>query len=724
MAKQKKTEELAVGDPSFESLKVQKVTLEARLTELTGEMEGLKDSVVAEKVQALELEKEVLVKKKEMLESTVKVLDVGISNHKKEIDALSEGALGKILKGIEKQRFFFIKNKKHIVFDAHSGAIFQNLEYVELQCFDADGSSEKFAERKKVINEAKYDGYGPWVFPSPYLNGRGLLEVPEWYLGGYRGLAIEIFDKVKPNNCLTLAIVGCTYSSSNDYLNQLINVENNSIYSSIDRGVAYAFPYCDSFCSEDLNPASKLFSSVERSKKVLEIFTGELWIPKFDEDELIDLYEKMFVERPAVLKELAEVVERLAEFPPPNPPKRGFSDGVDFERMIGEYDFHGIARSPIQYYDDAVRWYGALLADLDEFSLAHSELLFEAMTLKTRIASNRDAKVIEVLGSRTDYLVNRLDFGLEELQSSLIVFKEEAEQRRGDLARARSLSELRAVEKVERPDFFLLAEQSAELVKAQLDRVEWFQENKEAVTGFVVLHEEWVRRHHEFEHTTFEHFLEQCQEQAVDREVGEAWCAEWAKERRVAEERLLPLLKASLEGVISTDVAMDVAHKMEGRVHEQFGRLCIEQRIPIFQSFAGEPGGELLERLKIETELAKIDADFQKALEESIFSIPDTAGRLFLVRWAEGWFDSVVGRVIAFIEQGSIGEEVAKETLEEFRELKKKNLEAFLLDAKLYAGAREKIATEYNSLIFRLKTGLAKKTKKGPGAPKEGRTKD
>jgi len=67
--------------------------------------------------------------------------------------------------------------------------------------------------------------------------------------------------------------------------------------------------------------------------------------------------------------------------------------------------------------------------------------------------------------------------------------------------------------------------------------------------------------------------------------------------------------------------------------------------------------------------------------------------------------------MLAFIEKDTLQEQIARDTLDEFRAMKRRNLEAFLMDTRSYAEARELIDKQWNSLIFRMRSDLVKKGK-------------
>jgi len=117
-----------------------------------------------------------------------------------------------------------------------------------------------------------------------------------------------------------------------------------------------------------------VFSPQERAQKVLNLFIQEGWIPKFDDEEITKLYEKMYITRPALIKQLAEINEKLAELPPP---KQGFADGIDFAELIKGYDLASIRSSLVRYHAELVRWFSELLTSLDDFSREQAPLLAE-----------------------------------------------------------------------------------------------------------------------------------------------------------------------------------------------------------------------------------------------------------------------------------------------------------------------------------------------------------
>lgn len=712
---------------NYEQMKQQRVDLEQQLSELADIFDGLDNPAVAEKVAQLEVQKAERTGQLNKLSAEIENSKTEISNISEKISKCSFGATQKLFEAINCQRLFFIKNKSKIIFDSHTGYLFPNPEYFDdiPKLFGHYTGVSTFKDTVSGYNELVIENYVGWHLP----------EINQLFI--YIQPFTEILDKHCPVTLLQTGnfkdisrehrrsiVASCSYQDS-QYLKKIFEEKNlhNHVLGSEQwtenragyyNSNAVSYPFFDKLASQDFSPDNNVFSPQERAQKVLKLFIQEGWIPKFDDEEITKLYEKMYITRPALIKQLAEINEKLAELPPP---KTGFADGIDFAELIKGYDLESIRNSLVRYHAELVRWFSELLANLDDFSREQAPLLAEAQTLIDSLRDTIDEDDGQdagekMLTERARYLSQHLDFGLESLQAELVAFKNEVMISRDTLTSARTLTDLRQIEKQERPDFYLVAEHSTELIKQRLHGVDWFREHKELATALIELHQEWRSDLHTFEHTTCTHFMEKCAGESIDSEQGEAWFTEWRRERLLAEEHLLPLMRAGIERVIPVEIVVEVVKLLKSSIRDQLGNFFYDKRIALHQKFAFEPSGELQERFEKESALASINSEFQKQLEELIFKIDGTEGRLFLVRWAKDWYDSLVGDVLAFIDKDEFHERIARETLDGFRAMKRHTLEAFLQDVKAYAVAREEKDKEWNSLLFRMRSDLAKKADK------------
>ncbi|MEI8102446.1 MAG: hypothetical protein WCG61_02845 [Chlorobium sp.] len=683
----------------FTSLLNQKYDLEQQLSELASLFDGLDNPAVAEKVAQLEVQKAERTGRLNKLSAEIENAKAEISSISEKISKCSGGVIHRLLDIISTQRVFYIKNKPKLVFDTHTGCLFPNIDYFENfpAIYKSYRAPTDFNIQIKNLAIKAIENYI-------------LFDLPDEANSLFYSKSIPAISKIIKNKII-LFIVKNSIWSSEDYITNYISVDGGYIKSRIAKdNEAIAFPFSSEFASKDFFPDNKVFSPQERAQKVLNLFIQEGWIPKFDDEEITKLYEKMYITRPAIIKQLAEINEALSAMPAP---KVGFADGIDFNELIKEYDLATIRSSHVQYYAETIRWFDNLLTNLDAFIQEHTDLLSEAQTLTNRLTVAHHDDEYTVLTERAEYLAYHLDFGVETLQSELIAFKNEAVAGRDILANARNLASLREIEKLERPDFYLVAEHTACMVKRQLAGVDWFREHKELAATLIDLHETWRDDFHLFEHTTRDHFMQKCKDESIAEEQADGWFAEWRKERLLLEEHLLPLMKSGIEKVIPVEVVIAAVDVLKTAILDQLGRFFSDERIALHQKFAFEPGGVIQERFEKEAELTKINSEFQKKLEDLVFKVDASEGRLFLVRWAKDWYDSLIGDMLAFIEKDTLQEQIARDTLDEFRAMKRRNLEAFLMDTKSYAEARELIDKQWNSLVFRMRSDLVKKNGKG-----------
>jgi len=597
-----------------------------------------------------------------------------------------------LLSNITSQRVYYFKNKPRIIFHSNTGCIFPNIDYFD-QAFKVfrTGScgmkSDMETEMKNVCIE-EIDGYGKFRLPDN--------NTIKYYIRSVSEIVTT-----------TATFILCNESSVNRDGDIVRCFDTNGTHENIilNRAKAFAFPFCSTFSSENFFPDSKVFSATDRAKKIINLFTNEGWHPKFDSEDTTTLYEKIYILRPPLETELIQINEKLAEMPLP---KLGLADSIDFADMINGYDPDSIGESPVRYNIEMVRWFSELLVNLDEFCREQAMLLADARSLTNRLRKNHVDNDDTIFTERGVYLAKHLDFGMESLQEALVSFKQEATANSDALMSARTLTELREFEKLELPDFNLVAAHSIELVKKRLQAIEWFQKNKILSDTIVSLHHEWRNDLHNFEYTTRTHFRDKCTKMSIETEKAEEWFAEWRRERILAEEHLLPLLTAGFERVIPIEIVIDAISLLKTSVRDQLGRFFYDERINLHIEKVTDNLSDLEEHVNANVRLTTINSNFQKQLEELIFKVQDTEGRLFLVRWAKNWYDSLVGDILTYIEKDELCEQIARETLDGFRDIKRHTMEAFLLDVKSYADARAEKDKEWKLLLFKMKNELGK----------------
>lgn len=106
-----------------------------------------------------------------------------------------------------------------------------------------------------------------------------------------------------------------------------------------------------------------IYTEKERLRFTLDLFVqNELW-PVFDDEEITQLYKKIYVEKPALLKQLQELqtqIEALQTL-------TLLSSEFDYTALLAKYDIQAIDSSIIKYYQAVRQWTDELMDMLDYY---------------------------------------------------------------------------------------------------------------------------------------------------------------------------------------------------------------------------------------------------------------------------------------------------------------------------------------------------------------------
>ena len=274
------------------------------------------------------------------------------------------------------------------------------------------------------------------------------------------------------------------------------------------------------------------------------------------------------------------------------------------------------------------------------------------------------------------------------------------------------------LENEERASFSFIAENTANIIKNALMKIEYFEKNREFAVLAVKVWDEWTEDYKVFKTAKKEELKNICEEDGIEQGIWEKWYSDWNKTRFIIEEQLLTLIQRGLKGEIilnkistSNDVTQENIIKklleLIKEYKEKVDDFYIDERKGIYQKFAFQSGGDLQEKFESESELYKITSAFQEQLQNIIFSIDKVEDRLYLLEWASKISYIQIDEVLDFIkdkELVKIGEDIIKQ----FMELKRRNYDVYISDAKAYSEELSRREKEYNSLMFKMRKNLMK----------------
>jgi hypothetical protein len=273
-----------------------------------------------------------------------------------------------------------------------------------------------------------------------------------------------------------------------------------------------------------------------------------------------------------------------------------------------------------------------------------------------------------------------------------------------------AIHRLALLEKEERASFGFITENTAKIIRNALKKIEFFEANNEYVVWAINTWEAWTNSYRVFKTTYREDMRGACEEDCIEEEIWQKWYAEWQALRFKIEQKFQPVIEKELRQRIpmieedENSVAQKIISELEiyRNAVDTFYR---EERKGIYQNFVFQSNGDIQDKLESESKLYKLTAEFQKRLQSIIFNCAKAESRIYILNWASDLLDIQIDDILALVSDNDL-DNISETILTEFSELKKKNYEIYLADAKSYDEEQARRDKQFNSLLFKMRKGL------------------
>ena len=620
------------------------------------------------------------------------------------IKNLSDSGVEKILQAIKNQRWYFFANKPKVLMDRDTALLWANLDYFPYRKNDRNYSkSNAFAEVKNLLtqqNSERWGGFSDWKIPTPHELWKMIEDKSSPFLNG-KSLYIKGHGDWCINNNGSLMGKNLNYSEG------------------ATTGLTSDLNVCVITCShtyvpdDNISPLNDFYTKKGRLQFTLNIFVQNDLIPLFNDEAITQLYRKIFVDKPALMKQLAEVESKIAEL---QPAQTKLTANFNYKPLLAKYDVAATAKSPIKYFDAVLNVSDEFLDILNEYETAQADTIAEflkiALKLNAKLTDNPNltAEENKMLAERQKFLATHLELAVDEPKRKILAVKAQANHFFARLAEINagdnSISELAALQAEPRADFEFLVENLARIVLETQRRVDFFAENKNFVASVVNSQAHWSDDYKAFKTSLREELLAACRNESIEDEIFSAWYDDWQKKRFAIEQRFMPIVEFALKGKL-----IDVFDVILGSLHayrDAVDKFYLHERKNIYQKFAFTAGGELQEKFETESELYKLSERLQRDLQEIIFTRDKTEERIFLLRWSEPLLNISIDEISNFIREKEL-DAISEEVLTQFAELRRQNFAVYISDSKSYSEAVQKREKEFNALIFRMRKDLHRK---------------
>lgn len=691
----------------LENLKARQQELLDKIHILEEQYEGIENEHNAKKIQELNKVQAKLIGNQNNLKQKLQSVQEKLKTINDEIDKLSSTATNKILEAIKNQRWYFFKNKQHILMDKTTGILWANLDY-----FPYNQGKERLGryyhdEATDLINNYNTDG------------------IYDWHLPTFEVFKHMIYDKTFPfHSDINWRIKNKDGEywrlDKNDYI---CCVNELRIYGNT-ASVGWILPCSyhliqDSDYEKNVSENNPLYTEKERLQFTLDLFReNDLW-PIFDDAEITDLYKKIYFEKPRLLQSLSEVETQLAQCEE----VKTITANLDYTTLLNKYDIASIDKSIIKYYEAVQKWIDELMEYLANFEQQKESIIQDCNQIGLQLSTtykddnNLTEAENELLKNRQYYFKDKLALGMDKVKANLLKVKQQADDIEytineiddGDNA----IYELAQLEKKERASFALIAENTAKIVNKALQKIDFFEHNRDFIVKAVEVWSKWNEDYKVFKTKQYEELKHSCEEDDIEAEVWQKWYEDWQKLRFTIEEKLQPMIVRGLKGDIEakeeqeTPIIMQAIYVLND-YKIAVDNFYLEERKNIYQQYVFQNCGDLQEKFEVEKELYARTMNLQKALQNIIFNCKKEADKIFILRWIDNLIDIQINEIIQFVADNNL-EQISQEVLNEFAKLKQKNYYMYLADIKAYSQEQANREKAYNSLIFKMRKGLMKK---------------
>ena len=667
----------------------------AKLKRIAESCEGIENEENAARVTELNGKQAELIATRDELKNKLAAVEGELSAIAKKIRELSGSGVDKILDAIKTQRWFWFKDKPKILFDRDTALLWADLNYFPYGNCSPD-----------QINDHIDDYKGQWRIPNPF---------ELWKM-----IEDKSFPFQEGSNWRIKGIDRWSVFYSGNLCKK--DLDDNGATSDIVSGSYCNLPCCDALVPTDyvnnISPSNNFYSEREKLQFTLDIFVQNDLVPLFADEAITQLYRQIYVEKPALLKQLSELETQIAEL---QTNSLRLTATFDHRPLLAKYNVDAVNRSPIQYYEAVQSVSNTLLDVLNEYESAQADTISDftqlALRLNVKYTDSPHLTLDEnkLLADRQQFLAQRLELGIDDVKDQILAIKAQADELSARIDRINhgrnSISELAALDSEPRVKFELLVENAAHIVRAAQQRVDFFIRHRAFVTSVVNKWAGWTDNYRAFKTNMHEELAALCRDDSVDAEVCDAWFDDWRSKRFTIEQRFLPLIEFALKGNLLSDgdeqSAAEQVLTILQTYRDDVDGFYLHERKNIYQKFAFQAGGELQEKFETESELYKLTEKLQRGVQDIIFGRERVEERMFLLRWAEPLLNVPIDQLVTFIQDRQL-DAISTEVLNQFAALKRQNFATYLADSRAYGEALQKREKEYNALVFRMRKDLMK----------------
>jgi hypothetical protein len=357
--------------------------------------------------------------------------------------------------------------------------------------------------------------------------------------------------------------------------------------------------------------------------------------------------------------------------------------------------------SEVSKHQDLIAYLDFLLWKIEYYGERHQTELSQSNILYSQLSQIKTDNA--VLNNIQQYLLQKFDFSLQNLEEKLLKFKAESITYLESIDCIDSLSQFNAQQIA--MDFNLIGEAITRLFNNQILKVSQFAEQVQFLSALFEKINALFNAHQEFitAHKTQLHLS--CEQEYVEDQC-EALLNEWQAEISAIEQQYFPIIEASFIGTLSQSATLETLALFE-QYRDAVDKFFLSERIALIHQYNDNPKSLFLQKIDMESKLFKHRVGLRNGLKALIANESQHLTKKLLNAESQNLLSREIGQLLTVSQNAQLSEAIQTQ----FNELGQRQLEIYLSDVEQYGLALEKRDKDIQSLLFKMKKDLERQPK-------------
>lgn len=597
-----------------------------------------------------------------------------------------------IIDALSKQRFFTIKQHPSLYLDTVTGFLFPR------KLNDFVYSNLSLAERNRVLKDFESSGLMDWEFPT----NEELLKLFNTQIAQYSGISCSpscstlhnfnkiwvdgkdvdaVFDTNRLNKYATssfgIAITMSSFQSNNRSTPNFINNAESALFFPINK-LLKPKKY---LCGADSNQISRLALFLYNARMKISF-------PSPANQKLYDLFYIDYLNLHLQLIGDLTATKSEETIATQSSVTVASFDSDEFKNTI-DPSLSSYCTNVLSFLQAAESYLNTTDASLQKL---HENIAISSTELLAQPNSSFLQNSLELLVDTLSIKVNHPLSFIEDAKQKVLTIQQHLEQ-------AKSYADLLVVEQQPKVSYSLLIDFTEQHIHRYVDRVRYLGTNTEIIEKLTHWYKENIKA---IQQRSSNQIRLTWQAAEIDADEYEQWIVEMEEVLQSKYELYLPILHDLLANKISFTSFEQLDTKLQVYI-ENIYQFYQKERVEAHQKFAFQLGGDLQEKLEVQTLLYKLVSPLITSIHDYMKDCPNAEQKCIA-----SYLQYIIEVPINHLDHLVADYTFVQDILEDLHTLKQAQLQHFAVDTQHFIEQQQQRDARYNALMYKMRKQLMK----------------